>query len=216
MKSSSPPSIQDVSVSDCNWIDEDSSSLSLLFKSAGIAFLFEAMLLILVGSRDFWFSHPPKLMIEDHFLDAQIYSVPATAHLVEEKKKPVAVPKPEATLSKTPGQGRASPKTDSVDTENQTQSGVQLPPSHGPVALFAPLPVIPVYLQNQDLKAHVVIDFYVNAQGQATPRLVGSSGNEELDAIAIQTVKKWQFRPAEEEHRPIDAKVRLRIIFEVK
>lgn len=76
--------------------------------------------------------------------------------------------------------------------------------------------MIPAYLQNQELKTSVVIDFFINSQGGVTPRLVGSSGNEELDAIAIEAVKKWQFRPAENDHHAIDSKVRLRIVFEVK
>jgi TonB family protein len=61
-----------------------------------------------------------------------------------------------------------------------------------------------------------VIDFFVDSQGESTPRLVGSSGNEELDAITLATVKKWQFRPAEQDGKPIDAKTRLRVEFEVQ
>jgi len=76
--------------------------------------------------------------------------------------------------------------------------------------------LIPSYLQDQNFKTSVVIDFFVSALGSVTPKLVGSSGNEELDALALNTAKKWQFRAAEKDHHTIDSKVRLRIIFEVK
>jgi TonB family protein len=52
--------------------------------------------------------------------------------------------------------------------------------------------------------------------GVVTPRLLSSSGNEELDVIALNTSRQWQFRPAESDHVAIDSKVRLRILFEVK
>jgi len=60
-----------------------------------------------------------------------------------------------------------------------------------------------------------VIEFLITAQGEVTPRLLDSSGNDELDAIAIDTVKKWQFKPAAQDNVPIDSKTRLRILFEV-
>jgi TonB family protein len=60
-----------------------------------------------------------------------------------------------------------------------------------------------------------VIEFLITASGGVTPRLLRSSGNDELDAIALTTVKKWQFRPAEQDHKAIDSKIRLRIVFEV-
>jgi TonB family protein len=125
--------------------------------------------------------------------------------------------KAEVAISKVPKKGRApKPGENPLNEQNQTTSGPPMAPTHGPVALFAPAPVIPPYLQNQDLKATAVIDFFVTAQGGVSPRLVGSTGNEELDAIAINTAKKWQFRPAEQDHKPVDSKVRLRIVFEVK
>jgi len=109
----------------------------------------------------------------------------------------------------------AKPQAQKLPESNQTQAGPVLGPTHGAVALYSPAPVIPPYLRNQELNATVVIEFLISAQGGIVPRLVGSSGNEELDAIALTTVRKWQFRPAEQDRHPIDAKLRLRIVFEV-
>ncbi|HJT24251.1 MAG TPA: energy transducer TonB, partial [bacterium] len=99
--------------------------------------------------------------------------------------------------------------------QNQVNAEPNFGPDHGAVAVYSPAPVIPAYLRNQNLQASVVIEFFVTAQGQATPRLLDSSGNDELDAIALDTVKKWEFKPAVKNNAPLDSKSRLRIRFEV-
>lgn len=201
------------------WVSENSSDSSFLIRSAITAFFLEAALVTAIGWHEHWLSHPQKSgKDETSFIEAQVYQIPSQAHLVEEKKAPQKVaPKPEQTLSKTPGKGTPS-KTPShpLDEQNQTVSGPKMAPTHGPVAVYSPPPTIPSYLQDKEIKTHVVIDFYISTQGVATPRLAGSSGNEELDAIALQAVKKWIFRPAEKDGKPIDSKVRLRIVFVVQ
>ena len=128
--------------------------------------------------------------------EAEVYFNPRRKH-----------PKPKKTEPK----GKKAP----APVQNQVKAGPSLGPTHGPVALYAPAPVIPAYLRNQNLKTNVVIEFLISAQGQATPRLLESSGSDELDAIALDTVKKWRFKPAAKDNRPVDSKTRLRIVFEV-
>ncbi|HUO58801.1 MAG TPA: energy transducer TonB, partial [bacterium] len=99
--------------------------------------------------------------------------------------------------------------------QNQVDAGPALGPTHGPVAVYAPAPVIPAYLRDQNLKTSVVIEFLITAQAAVTPRLLESSGNDELDAIALKCASKWQFKPAAQDKVPIDSKTRLRILFEV-
>jgi TonB family protein len=198
-----------------------SSSSKTLWICAGSAFALEFFILTAVGISQHWLAHPQKTngLDQDKFLEATMMQLPEEAHLQEEKPiEKVPAPK-EIALSKKPDQGRkAKPNENPLEDKNQTQSSdnVSLGPTHGPVAVFAPPPAIPSYLQNQDLKASVVIDFFITSQGSVIPKLVGSSGNDELDAIAINTAKKWQFRAAEKDHKPIDSKVRLRIVFQVQ
>jgi TonB family protein len=190
-------------------------SRRVTWAAVGVALLVEAVLLVAVGTHESWLGHRAKTTDESNFVEAQVF-VPEQTHLVEEK--PQAAPaKPEATISKVPNKGReAKPEEKAAPEENKTENGPQLAPTHGPVAIFSPAPKIPAYLQEADLHASVVIDFFVAADGTASPRLVGSSGNEELDAIALESVKKWRFHAAEQDHHPLDAKVRLRINFEVQ
>lgn len=192
----------------------------ILWICAVSAFVLEFVILTGVGIGQHWLAHPQKTngLDQEKFLEATMVQLPEEAHLQE--TKPIEKPAPkEVAISKKPDQGRkAKADENPIDDKNKTTSSdnISLGPTHGPVAVFAPPPVIPSYLQNQELKASVVIDFFITAQGSVMPRLVGSSGNEELDAIAIGTAKKWQFRSAEKDHKPVDSKVRLRILFQVQ
>lgn len=196
---------------------------AILVRSAIAAFVLQAVLLTSIGWHNHWLSHPQKTtgLDTERFVEAQIFEMPEHEHLVSEQPQKT-ISKPEAVISKTVGQGRkAKPEEASAAAQpsNVTTSGPATGPSvvatHGPVPIYSPSPVIPAYLQSKDIQSSVVIEFFITAQGAVTPRLLSSSDNEELDALAITTVKKWQFRPAEDNHKPVDAKIRLRIVFEV-
>jgi TonB family protein len=201
------------------WVNEtDQSHPSLLVRCGMIAFFAEIILITAMGWHEHWLAHPQKTvgMDESKFITAEFFEVPEKSHLTEVKKVTAPATRRETVISKTPEKGAPNTKPAPVEEENQTDSGPQMAPSHGPVAVYAPPPILPSYMQDREIKTYVVIDFYVNSQGNATPHLAGSSGDEELDALALETVKKWQFRPAEKDHKPIEAKVRLRIVFEVQ
>jgi len=196
------------------------SDWSILARCALTAAAIEFIALTLAGTSNHWMVHSQKNkgLDESRFVEAQVLTIPKQSHLVSETPQ-VPSAHHEAEISKQVGQGRKAkadekPLTDSNQTK--TEAGEPLPPSHGPVAFYTPSPVIPSYLQTQELNASVVIEFLVTGLGVVTPRLLASSGNEELDAIALNTARQWQFRPAENNHVAMDAKVRLRILFEVK
>jgi TonB family protein len=189
-----------------------------LIRAFFTAVAIELLVLTLAGWNGHWLAHPGRTEVDtSNFIDAQIYELPPEAKLMD-RLKPVAPIRKEVAISKTVDRGRkAEPQEEHpVQDENQTEGGPPLAATHGPVAIFSPAPKIPAYLQEKELHASVVIDFFVSARGVATPHLVGSSGNEELDALAIASAKQWRFRPGEADHKPIDAKVRLRILFEVQ
>jgi TonB family protein len=199
------------------------SEAAIFRRSAYIAFLLQAALITAIGWQNHWLSHPQKTtgLDDSQFLEAQIFEVPEKAQLVSEEK--IAAPKiAEAVISKVPHQGRKAKLADTAPPAEQNittpaaEATPSVAPTHGPVAVFTPTPVLPPHLQGEDLQSAVVIEFLISAQGAVTPRLVKSSNNDELDALAIATAKKWQFRPAEDNHKAIDAKIRLRIEFEVK
>ena len=197
-----------------DWTNLPNPDSKVLPRALLAAFVVEFALLTFFGVQSHWLAHPPKNTDDTKFIEAEVFQAPKLEHLQE--TKPVAPAQHEAVLSKVPGQGKKAKETPPVDEKNQTTSGEKaLPPTHGPLPVYAPPPVIPDYLRDKDLSASAVIDFFITAQGQVNPRLVGSSGNEELDALAIRTAKKWQFRPAEKDHKAVDSKIRLRIVFSV-
>jgi TonB family protein len=191
-----------------------------LFVCTLAALTVEFVLLTAVAWYNHWLSHPQKTtgLDESKFIEAQMFELPKeAAHLSQEK--PVSAARPESVISKVAGAGRkAKPGEKTLEDQNQATQGNTpvAAPTHGPIAVYTPSPAIPTYLQNQNLNTSVVIEFLVSSQASVSPRLLSSSGNEELDAIALTTAKLWQFRPAERDHKPIDSKVRLRILFEVK
>lgn len=148
------------------------------------------------------------------YVEAQIVELPANAHLTGAT---ATKDEDEVVFSRKQSRKKKADKKEppKAPQQNQVDQGPDLGPTHGPVALYAPAPVIPAYLRDQNLKTSVVIEFLITAQGVVTPRLLDSSGNDELDAIALRTASKWRFKPAANNNIPIDAKTRLRILFEV-
>lgn len=196
------------------------SEKRLLFRCTLIAIIIEGVVLTSFGWQTHWLVHPQKTtgLDDSKFLQTEMLQIPEKAELTTEKKDKMVVSH-EAAISKLVGKGREKKANENpIQEENQVKEGLEptMPPTHGPVAVYTPAPVLPSYLQNRDISSSVVIEFLISAQAAVTPRLLSSSGDEELDALALSTAKKWQFRPAENEHKPIDSKVRLRIVFEVK
>lgn len=203
----------------------------LLVQSAAAALLIELLFLIGISQHDQWFPRLSSLLPslpslkdksilnEQLFLETQFFEMPppAPVHLKEIKPKVIPTKKTEPLLSRSAAKTPvATPQSSVMEEQNDTQEGTKEEADHGPIALYAPTPLIPSYLRNQELKASVGIVFFITAQGNATPRLIRSCGNGELDAIALETVRKWKFQPATRAHKPIDSKVSLKIVFQVE
>ena len=184
--------------------------LCLLF-----AFLLEGSFIYLSG---FQFPSSARHVHEDNLPPAEMEVVTLPEEAPQLKSEEATPSTPEETLSKNQNSTAPSDSQKSLSepAKNITVKGKPLSPTHGPVLVESPAPVIPEYLKNQDLNTKVVIEFTVLASGEAKPRLLVSSGNEELDQIALTAAKKWKFYPAENNHQAISASVRLRILFEVK
>ena len=62
----------------------------------------------------------------------------------------------------------------------------------------------------------MVAEFTVGKDGApAQVQIVRSSGNPELDRLALDTARKWRFKPATRDGQPIESVVRLHIQFQV-
>ncbi len=80
-----------------------------------------------------------------------------------------------------------------------------------------PRPEIPDELRNDVLNASVVAEFVVRADGSISDvKITRSAGIDQLDRVALETLKKWKFRPATRDGQPTEGRVRLHIDFEVR
>lgn len=184
----------------------------LLF-ACGISILFHVGLLGGIG------------LIASHHSSLDFDAVPLLeAEIIDQRPqtntyvKSVSVARPkDVSLSKkaSSDQSIESPSEPTVQPINAVGTQPALTNTRGPVVDYAPPPKLPVYLRNENLKSTVVIEFLISQVGRVVPRLLSSSGNEELDALAVKTAETWKIRPALKEGKPIDSRVRLRINFEV-
>ena len=96
------------------------------------------------------------------------------------------------------------------------------PAPHAPVLTevsptYNPSPVIPDDLRSDAMDATVTAQFMVSPSGAPTDvRIVKSSGNEQLDSLALESARKWRFKPATRDGEPIESRVILHIEFEVQ
>lgn len=178
-----------------------------LLRSLGIALGAELLFFLSLGLGHLSLFHgrfddaadAPIIQLSDAHLTGAEAASPDDDIVFNPRRKPKPAKKPEP------------PKPE----QNQVEAGPDLGPTHGPVALYSPQPVIPAYLRGQNLKMSVVIEFLITAEGGVTCRLLESSGSDDLDALSLETAEKWRFKPAAQDNVPIDSKTRLRILFEV-
>lgn len=195
----------------------------LLFRYTLVAIIVVLSTLQGIGWQLHWFAHPPRTkgLDPDTFIEAEVVRLPEAEHLTGTTASRDVVAE-EPAISTEVDRGRTANPAEKArlaqPEHNVTKAAPaeSLPATHGPVAVYTPAPAIPARLASEDLRKGLVIEFFITAQGSVTPRLITSSDNDEVDAIALGAVRKWQFRPAEEERRPVDAKVRLRIVFDVE
>ncbi len=83
------------------------------------------------------------------------------------------------------------------------------------VPVSQPKPSIPDDLRDSDLSTDFNALFTVHADGTASVKMVSSTGNQTLDALALDAARRWTFRPATRGGQPVESFLRLRVEFSV-
>jgi protein TonB len=104
----------------------------------------------------------------------------------------------------------------------KTVEPVQSPPAppHEAVTVAAaplnqPQPALPDDLLESDLHATFRALFTVHPDGTASVKMLSSTGNAQLDRIALAAAQRWTFRPATVDGKPVESYLRLAVEFEV-
>ncbi len=85
-----------------------------------------------------------------------------------------------------------------------------------PVAVVQRQPVYPAAARRRRTEGHVDVRFVVSENGDVVDAdVIGSSHQGIFEQAALRAVRKWQFKPATKDGRPVSAQLELRIRFEL-
>jgi TonB family protein len=82
--------------------------------------------------------------------------------------------------------------------------------------LFTPEPEISPELKEQCFKSCCIAKFLIGANGNTSVQLLSSSGSQEVDEIAIETLRRWKFKPAQLDGRPVESSRKIKVEFEIE
>lgn len=85
-----------------------------------------------------------------------------------------------------------------------------------PVPLSQPSAVYPRTLRTQRLEGSVDVGFVITAKGTTQDPHAVSSTHEGFEQAAIDAVKKWKFKPATKDGKPVNTKVLVTVTFSLK
>ena len=74
-------------------------------------------------------------------------------------------------------------------------------------------PVYPYAMSRYGFRGEVVIDFWVDEQGQVRNAAVVQSDNPAFDEPALKALRQWKFQPATQDGRPVKVRQRLPMVF---
>jgi protein TonB len=77
-------------------------------------------------------------------------------------------------------------------------------------------PVYPRTLRTQRLEGTVDVGFVITSKGTTQDPHAVSSTNEGFEQAAIDAVKKWRFKPATKDGKPVNTKVLVTVTFSLK
>lgn len=82
------------------------------------------------------------------------------------------------------------------------------------VPLTEPRPSLPDDISLDDIHRPFGALFTVHADGTASVKMQSSTGNSRLDGLALESARRWTFRPATRDGQPVESFLRLQMDFE--
>ncbi len=90
------------------------------------------------------------------------------------------------------------------------------PENRPPEVVDHPTPVLPADLRAEEFRGQALILFLVDAEGNAKPHLLQSTGNAQVDALALDAARRWRFKPALQEGKPTPAQIQVELAISVE
>ena len=129
----------------------------------------------------------------------------ARAAQEEARKRAAAAPPPAPTPAPAPSPAREAESR--PITAESTRTDV-------PVPVSRPAPSYPIDALRRRDEGTVVVRIEVDEEGKVdNVRVLSRSGSRELDRAAVQAAKRWTFRPAMRDGRPVPGAVEAPITF---
>jgi len=94
-----------------------------------------------------------------------------------------------------------------------TQQSATLIPAE---AVRCPQPEITHEMLEQGIKANCLAKFAIEPSGKHTVELLSSTGSPEFDELTLDTLRGWQFRPAQLAGDPVYSVRKIKVEFEVE
>ena len=82
--------------------------------------------------------------------------------------------------------------------------------------IFTPEPEISPELKEQCFKSCCIAKFLIMSDGQTSVKLLSSSGSSDVDEIALETLRRWKFKPAQLDGKPVESSRKIRVEFEIE
>jgi periplasmic protein TonB len=74
-------------------------------------------------------------------------------------------------------------------------------------------PEFPPKFKNKSAKEEIMVGFFVETDGSVKEASITSSSDSRLDRSALSAVKKWRFKPALKDGRPVRSKLTVPVIY---
>lgn len=116
-------------------------------------------------------------------------------------------------VASTPVEQAPEPAASSVMLKGGTTDGSKYEDA---LAIECPQPALPTEHQEQGIKTRCVARFVIDDQGNHQVTLLTSTGSEEADEMAIDTLRKWKFKPAMLDGKAVKSTRKIRIEFEIE
>ena len=105
--------------------------------------------------------------------------------------------------------GKAIATTLSLGTEYSSSYNIAEP-------IYTPEPEISAELHEQCFKSSCVAKFVISKEGKTSVSLLTSSGCSEVDDIALNTLRRWKFKPATLNGQAVESSRKIKVEFEVE